>query len=67
MTQAERLARAAALYARRTAEQQELADLRTQLSSATDNMRVVANLFSASVWKILPAKIKAYFEAYREA
>lgn len=64
MTGAERLAAAKKWHQKHVTER---AGLEAQAAKATETLRTVANLFSASVWKILPAKIKAYFEAYREA
>lgn len=34
---------------------------------ATETMKTIANLFSASIWAALPQKIKVYFEPYRDA
>lgn len=43
----------------------ERAELEAKLAEATEIISTVANLFSSSVWKILPQKIKRYFEEYR--
>jgi TRAP-type C4-dicarboxylate transport system substrate-binding protein len=44
----------------------KVAELQKQLADATETMRTIANLFSKSVWALLPEKIKSYFEKYRE-
>ena len=71
MTGAERLAAAKQWHKKHVKERAELetkaAEAEAKLAESTETLRTVANLFSASIWKILPTKIKAYFEAYREA
>lgn len=63
MTPEERIAAAGEWHRRHVTDR---AELEAQLAAETDKLRTVANLFSASVWKLLPQKIKAYFEEYRE-
>jgi len=43
-----------------------LADATKAAAKAEETLSTVANLFSASVWKVLPQSIKAYFEPYRK-
>lgn len=62
MTQQERIAAAREWHTRHVAER---AELEARVSEATERMRTIANLFSASVWAILPARIKTYFSEYR--
>ncbi|MEA4831916.1 MAG: hypothetical protein VB118_04775 [Oscillospiraceae bacterium] len=42
------------------------AAIESELTGATDRMREIANMFSASMWKLLPQSIKSYFELYRK-
>ncbi len=42
------------------------ASIESELTGATDRMREIANMFSASLWKLLPQSIKKYFEEYRD-
>lgn len=35
-------------------------------AEATERMRTIANLFSDTVWRLLPQSIKQYFEEYRQ-
>lgn len=41
-------------------------ELEQAVSTATKRMSTIANLFSASMWALLPQEIKTYFEEYRE-
>ena len=36
-----------------------------KLSESTDKMKEIANMFSTSLWKLMPQSIKKYFEEYR--
>jgi len=37
-----------------------------KLSESADKMKEIANMFSSSMWKLLPQSIKKYFEEYRD-
>jgi hypothetical protein len=63
MKKDERLAAAKAWH---KAQVQALADAVKASAKAEETIATVANLFSNSVWKLLPQSIKAYFEAYRK-
>lgn len=63
MKKNERLAAAKAWHKERV---KALEDAVKAATKADETLATVANLFSASVWKMLPQSIKAYFEAYRK-
>jgi hypothetical protein len=60
------IAAARAKRAEHMSKDTQMKELQAKLEEKAEVLSTVANMFSATVWNLLPQKIKDYFKEYRK-